>query len=102
MPFGIRAPSDSKCSGLRRKSTISCSSSFASSRPATSDQVTADAEPGVISIGLTRGISLTVFQSSQTTRHMRTMNDATGAKSDMNCDRPNASIDHPSTAHGRT
>jgi hypothetical protein len=33
--------------------------------------VTADAEPGVISIGLTRGISLTVFQSSQTTTHMR-------------------------------
>src|SRR5947209_19886042 len=70
MPFGTRAPSASKWSGLRRKSTISCSSAFASSRPATSSHVTDDDEPGVISIGLTRGISLTVFQSSQTTTHM--------------------------------
>ena len=40
----------------------------------------------MISIGLTRGISLTVFQSSQTTTHIRTKN-RTGshvsAKSDM-------------------
>jgi hypothetical protein len=62
IPFGTRAPSDSNFCGSRRKSTISCSSSFASSSPATSDQVTEDAEPGVISIGFTRGISLTVRQ----------------------------------------
>ena len=33
IPFGTRAPSASKRCGSRRKSTISCSSSFASSRP---------------------------------------------------------------------
>jgi hypothetical protein len=63
MPFGTRAPSDSNRFGSRRKSTISCSSSFASSRPATSSHVTETAEPGVISIGFTRGIRRTVFQS---------------------------------------
>ena len=62
-PFGTRAPSASNRCGSRRKSTISCSSSFASSSPATSSQVTDDSEPGVISVGLTRGISLTVFQN---------------------------------------
>src|SRR5256885_5801952 len=66
-PFGTRAPSASKRAGSRRKSAISCSSSFASSRPATSPQVTEDAEPGVISVGLIRGISLTIRQRSQTT-----------------------------------
>ena len=45
-PFGTRAPSASNRCGSRRKSTISCSSSFASSSPATSSQVTDDSEPG--------------------------------------------------------
>ena len=36
-------------------------------------------EPGVISIGFTRGISLTVFQSRQTTTHIRRKN-ATGSQ----------------------
>ena len=80
----------SKRFGSRRKSTTSCSSSFASSSPATSSQVTDDDEPGVISIGLTRGISLTVRQSSQTTTHMSRKN-ATGshvrAKSEMDFER---------------
>src|SRR5215471_9296321 len=71
MPFGTRAPSCSKRFGSRRKSTISWSSSFASSSPATSPHVTEEAEPGVISCGLTRGISRTVFQSSHTTTHIR-------------------------------
>ena len=56
MPFGTRAPSASNFCGSRRKSTISDSSAFASSSPATSSHVTDDDEPGVISIGLTRGI----------------------------------------------
>ena len=67
MPFGTRAPSASNFCGSRRKSTISDSSAFASSSPATSSQVTDDDEPGVISIGLTRGIIFTVFQSSPRT-----------------------------------
>ena len=74
MPLGTRAPSASNRLGSRRKSTISWSSSFASSRPATSLHVTADAEPGVISCGLTRGIRRTVFQSSQTTTHISKKN----------------------------
>ena len=63
MPLGTRAPSASKRVGSRRKSTTSCSSALASSRPATSSHVTAEAEPGVTSIGLTRGISFIVRQS---------------------------------------
>ena len=63
IPFGTRAPRASNRFGSRRKSTTSWSSSFASSSPATSSQVTDDAEPGVISVGLTRGMSFTVRQS---------------------------------------
>jgi len=63
--------------------------------------VTAEAEPGVISIGLTRGISLTVFQSRNTTTHMRAKN-ATGshvrAKSDMNFVKSKPSTTFPSAA----
>ena len=69
--MGTRAPSRSKRLGSWRKSTTSWSSSFASSRPATSAQVTDDAEPGVISVGLTFGIIFTVRQSSMTTTHIR-------------------------------
>src|SRR5579862_8959173 len=74
MPFGTRAPRRSKRFGSRRKSTTSCSSSFASSRPATCSQVTDEDEPGVISVGRTRGISLTVRQRSSTTTSMSPKN----------------------------
>ena len=74
IPFGTRAPSRSNRFGSRRKSTTSWSSSFASSSPATSAHVTDEDEPGVISVGLTRGISLTVRQSSKTTTHISRKN----------------------------
>ena len=47
-PFGMRAPSAVYTRGLRRKSTISCSSSFSSSAPATSANVTLDSFPTCI------------------------------------------------------
>jgi hypothetical protein len=48
--------------GSLRKSTTSRSSSLVSSTPATSDQLTALFERGLISCGLVRGISLNVRQ----------------------------------------
>ena len=61
-----RAPSFSNRFGSRRKSTTSCSSSRASSFPATSDQLTDELEPGSICAGLICGISFII-------RHIRTI-----------------------------
>ena len=62
MPFGTVAPSFLKRSGLRRNSTTSRSSSFASSQPATSSQWIEPEPSGRICCGLVRGIILRVRQ----------------------------------------
>ena len=64
IPFGTLAPSCLKRFGSERKSTTSRSSSLVSSTPATSSQVTALFDRGLISCGLVRGISFSV-------RHMK-------------------------------
>ena len=64
MPFGTRAPSLEKRSGSFRKSTTSRSSSFASSRPATSSHATP-----VPASGLTAFVF--VFGIIATARHMK-------------------------------
>ena len=64
MPFGTLAPSRLKRFGSERKSTISWSSSFVSSTPATSAKVTGVRDLAVISCGFVFGISLSV-------RHMK-------------------------------
>jgi len=64
IPFGTLAPSRLKRFGSERKSTISWSSAFVSSTPATSSNVTGAFDRAVISCGLVRGMSLIV-------RHMK-------------------------------
>ncbi len=64
IPFGTLAPSSLKRFGSVRNSTTSRSSALVSSTPATSDQLTALFERGLISCGLVRGISLSI-------RHMK-------------------------------
>src|ERR671935_309012 len=71
MPFGTRAPSRPKRSGSRRKSTTSCSSSFASSRPATSSHET-DASPTIVFAAVTFGITSSVRQRTYVIRTSRT------------------------------
>src|ERR671934_204253 len=71
MPFGTRAPSRPKRSGSRRKSTTSCSSSFASSRPATSSHET-DAPPTIVFAAVTFGITSSVRQGTYVIRTSRT------------------------------
>src|SRR5262249_24309544 len=66
-----------------RKSATSWSSSFASSSPATSFQVTEAGEPLVISCGLTRGISRTIRTRTKTTTHMSRKN-MTGTHVEVN------------------
>ena len=53
---GTRAPSRSKRFRSRRNSTTSCSSSFASSSPATSDHFTSTCEPLTTGAGFARGM----------------------------------------------
>ena len=62
MPRGTVAPSFLKRAGSRRNSTTSWSSAFASSAPATSAQPIAPFASGLISVGLVRGIILSVRQ----------------------------------------
>ncbi len=64
IPFGTVAPSCLKRFGSVRKSTTSRSSALVSSTPATSAQVTALFDFGLISCGLVRGISFSI-------RHMK-------------------------------
>ncbi len=64
MPFGTRAPSFANRSGSFRKSTTSRSSSFASSRPATSSQATPVPASGLTACGFVCGIIATA-------RHMK-------------------------------
>ncbi len=63
MPFGTVAPSALNCFGRCRNSTTSRSSSFVSSTPAMSSQVTELADRGVICCGFVRGMSLKVRHS---------------------------------------
>ena len=56
MPLGTRAPSLRKRFGSRMNSTTSRSSSFASSTPATSSQLTELDEDGLICCGFVRGM----------------------------------------------
>ena len=71
MPFGTVAPRDLNCLGRRRNSTTSRSSSFVSSTPAMSSQVTELADLGVICWGLVRGISFSVRQTRKTSNPMK-------------------------------
>src|SRR4051812_7347811 len=72
MPLGTVAPRRLKRSGSRRNSTISCSSAFASSAPATSDHWIEESLSGAISCGLVRGISFIVRQMKKTSSAMKT------------------------------
>ena len=62
IPFGTFAPSAWKGLGSRRNSTISASSAFASSTPATSANETDWSDAGLICCGLTRGITFSMRQ----------------------------------------
>ena len=72
IPFGTVAPSCLNRFGSERKSTISRSSSFVSSTPATSSQVTAVFDFAEISCGFVCGISLNVRITNHAIRPMKT------------------------------
>src|SRR2546423_5488596 len=71
MPFGTFAPSFLKRFGSRRNSTISRSSSFASSAPATSSQRIDCEVSGLISCGFVRGMKRIVMPISTTIAPMK-------------------------------
>src|SRR5581483_2649996 len=85
MPRGTRAPSFANRFGSRRKSTTSCSSLFASSRPATCSHVTDDFDCGVTSFGFTRGISCTVRQRRYRIRPKKTSGSHVSRPEPMSC-----------------